>query len=92
MQVNSVKLTVPSDPGLVGAFEFVAVFSLGLLGIPRTPAMAFALVFHATQFLTTVALGVVCLWAGGLGSMIAWPLRSPVASVPSVPEMESAGE
>ena len=92
LAVLSLGLTVPSGPGFVGTFEFFAVFSLGLLGISRTPAMAFALVFHAIQFLPTVVIGVVCLWAGGLGGMIAWPLRSPVASVPSVPEMESAGE
>jgi uncharacterized protein (TIRG00374 family) len=91
LAVLSLGLTVPSGPGFVGTFEFFAVFSLGLLGIPRTPAMAFALVFHATQFLTTVVLGLVCLWAGGLGGMIAWRLRSPVQPVSSNPKMESAG-
>jgi uncharacterized protein (TIRG00374 family) len=50
LAVLSLGLTVPSGPGFVGTFEFFAVFSLGLLGISRTPAMAFALVFHAAQF------------------------------------------
>ena len=92
LAVLSLGLIVPSGPGFVGTFEFFAVSSLVMLGIPRTPAMAFAIVFHTIQFLPTVVLGVVCLWVGGVGNVFAWPLRSPVETVSSDPDTESVAQ
>ncbi len=90
LAVLSLGLSVPSGPGFVGTFEFFAVFSLGLLDIPRTSAVAFALVFHAMQLLPTALVGVVCLWASGLGNNLAVCLRPSRLSVSSEAEMESA--
>jgi len=44
-----VAIAVPSTPASVGAFEIGAVVSLELLGVPRSSALAFALVYHAIQ-------------------------------------------
>ncbi len=76
LAVLTLGLAVPSGPGFVGTFEFFATFSLGLAGVPRAPALSFALIFHAALFLTTVTLGVVCLWVGGFGRGSTWGWRS----------------
>lgn len=42
-------IAVPSTPGNVGALEVGAVFAVGVLGVPRARAVAFALLYHAVQ-------------------------------------------
>lgn len=52
---------VPSAPGFVGTYHWVAAASLTLYGVEAAPAAAFALVLHASWFLPTTAVGAVLM-------------------------------
>lgn len=53
-------IAVPSSPGFFGPFEAAIRVVLGLFGVPRDPAVAFALTYHFTTFLPITLLG---LWS-----------------------------
>lgn len=76
MAILAVGLTVPSGPGFIGTFEFFTVLGLELVGVSRGGALAFAVVFHASQFLPTVLLGLIAMWAGGLTVNVTLPVCS----------------
>lgn len=54
---------VPSSPGYVGTFHWLALQSLVLLGIGRDDALAFAILMHAIWFVPTTIAGVAVLGA-----------------------------
>ncbi len=66
MAINVAAL-IPGAPSSVGPFEFAAVLALGFLGIPKTPALTAALLYHFVQVLPTVAAGLLALPLAGLG-------------------------
>lgn len=53
---------LPSTPGYVGIYQFVAVTVLVPLGIAKDGALAFILLMQAYGYLMTALLGVPCLW------------------------------
>jgi uncharacterized membrane protein YbhN (UPF0104 family) len=53
---------LPSTPGYVGIFQFVAVTVLVPMGISKAGAMAFILVFQAYGYVVTLLLGLPCLY------------------------------
>ena len=53
---------LPSTPGYVGIYQFVAVTVLVPLGIAKSAALAYILVVQALGYLITVLLGLPCLW------------------------------
>jgi len=53
---------LPSTPGYVGIYQFVAVTVLVPLGIAKSGALAFILVAQAYGYLATLLLGLPCLW------------------------------
>ncbi|HEX3743802.1 MAG TPA: lysylphosphatidylglycerol synthase transmembrane domain-containing protein [Bryobacteraceae bacterium] len=53
---------LPSTPGYVGIFQFVAVTVLAPMGIAKSDALAFILVVQAYGYLATLLLGLPCLW------------------------------
>jgi uncharacterized protein (TIRG00374 family) len=57
---------VPAAPGSVGTFEFAAVQVLGFLGIDKTRALAFGLVYHTVQLIPTILVGLAALPAVGI--------------------------
>lgn len=53
---------LPSTPGYVGIFQFVAVTVLVPLGISKSNALAFILVVQAYGYFSTALIGLPCLW------------------------------
>ena len=53
--------TIPSSPGFVGVYHFLAVFALSPWVPDRSSALAFAIVTHAVNILLNVVLGLVAL-------------------------------
>ena len=51
-------IAVPSTPGQVGALELGALIGTDLLHIPRAPALAFALLYHAMQIVPLILVGL----------------------------------
>jgi hypothetical protein len=53
---------LPSTPGYVGIYQFVAVTVLAPLGIAKSAALAFILVVQAYGYAVTLLLGLPCLY------------------------------
>jgi hypothetical protein len=60
----NVAIAVPSTPAQVGVLEAGAVLALAGLGVDRTSALAFALVYHAVHVLPVTVAGAVVLALG----------------------------
>lgn len=61
---------IPSTPGYVGIYQFVAVVILEPFGIPRSDALAFILFFQIVNLLALLAWGVVALLKNPLGHQV----------------------
>ena len=52
-----VGISVPSAPGYVGVFHAAATAALEVFGVPRSAALAFALLYHASAIVPITLLG-----------------------------------
>ena len=62
---TNLATAIPAGPGYVGTFELAAVTIAGSVGIAPDPALAFAILAHATGLLLTSAGGAVVLVLAG---------------------------
>ena len=60
---------LPGLPGSIGTFEFAVVSLLDLWGIPKEPAIAFAIILHAVLYLPPTLFTIVVLPWEGLASI-----------------------
>ncbi|PZC46870.1 MAG: Uncharacterized membrane protein YbhN, UPF0104 family [Chloroflexi bacterium] len=60
--------TVPGLPGAVGTFEFAAVALMDLWGVPKEPALTFAVLLHGVLFIPPILMTIVVFPREGLGS------------------------
>jgi uncharacterized protein (TIRG00374 family) len=63
--LTSLGMVVPSSPGYIGVFEYMAVLALSFFGVGREVALSYALLLHALLYLGSTALGLVGLWIEG---------------------------
>jgi uncharacterized protein (TIRG00374 family) len=54
-------VSLPSSPGFVGVVQAATVLALALFAVPRTEALSFSLLLHASQFFPITTVGLVCL-------------------------------
>jgi len=52
-------VAVPSTPGKVGVFQYLAVLGLSLFGVEKAPALAFGLVLHLVVFVPVAIIAGV---------------------------------
>jgi uncharacterized protein (TIRG00374 family) len=52
-----IGISVPSAPGFVGVFHAAATAALEVFGVPRSPALAYALLYHATAVVPLTIVG-----------------------------------
>jgi uncharacterized membrane protein YbhN (UPF0104 family) len=58
--VVNVAISLPSTPAQLGTLELGVLIPLvDILHVPKEPAVAFALLYHATQIVPTLVLGIV---------------------------------
>ncbi len=62
----NVAMAVPSSPAGAGAFEGAVVVVLTLAGIGKSPAVAFALLYHLVQVVPVTLAGTLVVWRAGL--------------------------
>jgi uncharacterized membrane protein YbhN (UPF0104 family) len=90
---TNLATAVPAGPGYVGTFELAAVTIAASVGIAREPALAMAILVHATTLLITSLGGAVALVLGGRRRGATRRAASPAALVvpvaPVVPESAS---
>lgn len=57
--VVNLGIMLPAAPGYVGTFQFFAVSSLAVWGVPHEPALAVAIVAHLTQYVLVTSIGLM---------------------------------
>jgi hypothetical protein len=55
--VLNLGVAIPSSPGFVGTYQWLAVSSLGLFDVERQDALAFSLLLHASWYVPTTIVG-----------------------------------
>jgi uncharacterized protein (TIRG00374 family) len=78
--IVTILLTLPSTPGFVGAMEFGIKSGLMLFGVDENQALAFALVYHITQYLPITIGGFIVLWLEGLSMREISHVQTPDAA------------
>jgi uncharacterized protein (TIRG00374 family) len=71
---------VPSAPGFIGTYHWIAASALGLFGVGSSEALAFAVLLHAAWFVPTTLVGCLLMVRWGLD--FAGLRRASVASQP----------
>jgi uncharacterized protein (TIRG00374 family) len=56
--IVSLGSMIPSAPGYVGTMQYACIVALGLFDVSKNDALAFSLVYHASQFFPITALGL----------------------------------
>jgi len=54
-------VSLPSSPGFIGVVQAATVLALALFAVPRTEALSFSLLMHASQFFPVTILGLLYL-------------------------------
>ena len=57
---------IPSTPGYVGVYQFVAVTLLPLFGISKSQALSYVLILQATSVIVVVVSGLIGFWRLGI--------------------------
>ncbi len=69
--VINLGVAIPSSPGFVGTYQWLGVASLGLVGVDRSRALAFAILLQAIWYVPTTLIGGGVLAARGLRTLAA---------------------
>ncbi|MDZ7294872.1 MAG: flippase-like domain-containing protein [candidate division KSB1 bacterium] len=77
--ITTISIVVPSSPGYVGTYHYLAVLSLTLFGVDKSVALSFAVVAHATAVFSVTMVGMACAWSEGV-SLSAMSRREHLAS------------
>jgi uncharacterized protein (TIRG00374 family) len=59
----AIAVSVPSAPGFIGSFQLGCVLGLRIFGVPESPALAYSIIVHLTQFVGVIGAGLYSLWA-----------------------------
>lgn len=59
----AIAVSVPSAPGFIGAFQLGCVLGLRIFGVPESPALAYSIIVHLTQFVGCIAAGLYSMWS-----------------------------
>jgi uncharacterized protein (TIRG00374 family) len=59
--VINLGVAIPSSPGFVGTYQWLAVSALALFGVGTESALAFAILMHAIWYVPTTLVGSVLL-------------------------------
>lgn len=55
--VINLGVAIPSSPGFVGTYQWLAVAALGILDVVREEALAFSILLHASWYVPTTIVG-----------------------------------
>lgn len=63
--VVNLGIAIPSSPGFIGTYQWLAVSTLSLYGVDRDVGLAFGILLHAVWFVpTTMVGGAMLVWRG----------------------------
>ena len=81
--VTNLGSAIPSSPGFVGGFHFLAVAARAFWSIPKSEALGFAILLHGLNYVLVTALGALALWREGIAF---GQLRKRARGAPLVPQ------
>jgi len=58
----AIAVSVPSAPGFIGSFQLGCVLGLRIFGIAESPALAYSIIVHLSQFVGVIGAGLYSLW------------------------------
>src|SRR5947207_15776365 len=61
--IVNLGLLVPALPGNVGTYEALCIAAMAFFKVDKELAVAFALIFHVGQLITTLVVGLVAFWS-----------------------------
>lgn len=79
--VINLGVAIPSSPGFIGTYQWLAVAALALFGVGSTEALAFGVLMQAVWYVPTTLVGGVLLLRRGLGTVRAARMGSPVPAL-----------
>jgi uncharacterized protein (TIRG00374 family) len=64
--VLQLGVAVPTSPGRVGVYHYLAVQSLAIFGVDQSTAVSYAILLHLISIILPAALGAALAWRSGL--------------------------
>jgi uncharacterized protein (TIRG00374 family) len=64
--VISIGVMIPSAPAFVGTMQYACIVALAFYGVSRADALAYAVVYHATQFVPITLVGWYYAWRASI--------------------------
>jgi uncharacterized protein (TIRG00374 family) len=65
--ITTIGVVIPSSPGYVGTYHYLCQVSLAMFGVPASPALSFATLVHAINFLPVLLVGLLFAYYEGVG-------------------------
>ncbi len=62
----SIGIMIPSSPGFVGTYHYLAMQGLALFGVPESDALSFAIVLHISNYIPITLVGMYYFWKENL--------------------------
>ena len=59
--VVNLGVAIPSSPGFIGTYQWLAVSALALIEVGATEALAFSILMHAVWYVPTLVVGGILL-------------------------------
>jgi uncharacterized protein (TIRG00374 family) len=66
MVMISLGLMIPSAPAYIGTLQYAIVMGLAIYSVDKSEALAYATLFHATQFFPITIVGLYYAWRSGI--------------------------
>ena len=66
-------VAVPSSPGRVGVYHYLAVQALAVFGVDQSTALSFAIIQHLISVILPAVIGALLIWHSGLGTRVLSP-------------------
>jgi len=57
---------IPSSPGAIGVYHYLAILALSVWGVDRSTALGYAIATHGLNLALTTVLGLISLWRENL--------------------------
>ena len=67
LAVLQLGVAVPSSPGRVGVYHYLAVQSLAIFGVDQATAVSYAILLHLISIILPAMIGAILAWHSGLG-------------------------
>lgn len=65
LTILCIGIMIPSAPGFIGIVQFIFVAGLGLFEVPRAQALGYSFIYHLTQYVPLVSVGLFFLFKEG---------------------------